>query len=208
MKFNRLFCALFGALFALTSLSSQTQAAEEKIKSVMGDDGIHKQTWFIDSFLDLREDLKDAQAKGKRFAILWEQRGCPYCVETHTVNLAIPQINNYIRENFAVVQLNMWGDREVTDFDGEVTTEKKLARKWGVVFTPTINFMVEEKELKDGVSGNQQFAAVMPGYFKPFHFIRMFEFVKGRRYENQHFQKYIAEVGEQYRKEGKSFNMW
>ncbi|MCW8971521.1 MAG: hypothetical protein OQK23_09710, partial [Rhodospirillales bacterium] len=62
--------------------------------------------------------------------------------------------------------------------------------------------------LKDGVSGNQQFAAVMPGYFKPFHFIRMFEFVKGRRYENQHFQKYIAEVGEQYRKEGKSFNMW
>ncbi len=174
----------------------------------VGDDGLHKQSWFLESFLDLREDLAEAQGKGKRLAIMWEQKGCPYCAETHTKNLAIKEISDYIKANFEVIQLNLWGDREVTDLDGEVTTEKKLARKWGVVFTPTIHFFVEENELQDGKPGIRQIAAVMPGYFKPFHFVRMFEWVKERRYENQHFQKYIAEMVEKYRKEGKNVNMW
>lgn len=174
----------------------------------LGDDGLHKQSWFLESFLDLRDDLTEAQGKGKRLAIMWEQKGCPYCAETHTKNLAIPEIKDYIKQNFEVIQLNLWGDREVTDLDGEVTTEKKLARKWGVVFTPTIHFFVEETELEDGKPGNQQIAAMMPGYFKPFHFIRMFEWVKTRRYETQHFQKYIAEMVQKYHDEGKPVNMY
>jgi len=174
----------------------------------VGDDGLHKQSWFLESFLDLREDTVEAKAAGKRLAIMWEQKGCPYCAETHTKNLAIKEISDYIKANFHVVQLNLWGDREVTDFDGEVTTEKKLARKWGVVFTPTIHFLVEANELKDGKPGIQQTAAVMPGYFKPFHFIRMFEWVKTRRYETQHFQKYIAEMVKKYHDEGKDVKMW
>lgn len=174
----------------------------------VGDDGLHKQSWFLESFLDLREDVNEAKSKGKRLAIMWEQKGCPYCAETHTKNLAIAEISDYIKENFDVIQLNLWGDREVTDFDGEVTTEKKLARKWGVVFTPTIHFPVDANELKDGKPGVQQMAATMPGYFRPFHFIRMFEWVKIRRYETQHFQKYIAEMVKKYHDEGKDVNMW
>ena len=36
----------------------------------MGDDGLHKQDWFLESFLELPEDLAEATAQGKRFAIL------------------------------------------------------------------------------------------------------------------------------------------
>ena len=50
---------------------------------VLGDDGLYHQDWFVESFLDLREDLKEAADKGKHFAILWEQRGCPYCEKMH-----------------------------------------------------------------------------------------------------------------------------
>ncbi|MCH9809144.1 MAG: thioredoxin family protein [Alphaproteobacteria bacterium] len=112
-----------------------------------GDDGIYHQSWFLESFLDLREDFEAAKADGKRFAVVFEQRGCSYCVKMHTDVLAKRYINNYVRENFAVVQLNMWGDREVTDFDGKVLSEKKLAERWGVMFTPTVVFM------KDDIAG-------------------------------------------------------
>ncbi len=181
-----------------------SEPATETASVEIGDDGLHKQPWFLESFLDLREDLAEAQVAGKRFAVLWEQKGCPYCAEVHTRNFTVESINRYVRDNFVVVQLNLWGDREVTDFDGEVLAEKELARKWGVVFTPTIHFFVEKGELKPGQPGNKQLASVMPGYFRPFHFLAMFEFVRERRYEKQHFQKYIAEKVAAYRKEGKA----
>ena len=32
----------------------------------LGDDGLHKPTWLRDTFKDLREDLSEANAEGKR----------------------------------------------------------------------------------------------------------------------------------------------
>ncbi len=185
-------------------ISLATEDTSHNSNLEVGDDGLHKQPWFLESFLFLNDDLAEAQETGKRFAVMWEQRGCPYCKETHTKNFSIKSINRYIRDNFVIVQLNLWGDRKVTDFDGEVLPEKELARKWGVVFTPTVHFFVEQHELKEGKPGQNQLASVMPGYFRPFHFISMFEFVRGRRYEKQHFQKYIAEKVQAFRAEGKS----
>ncbi len=167
--------------------------AEERIEPVLGDDGLYHQEWFLVSFLDMRDDLKEAQAAGKRFAVLWEQKGCPYCRDLHQINFADPKINHYVRDNFVIVQLNLWGSREVTDFDGEVLPEKDMARKWGVVFTPTMQFFAEANEVKAGKGGRDQMIWVMPGYFRKGHFMASFEYVKQRRYETQHFQNYIAE---------------
>lgn len=179
---------VLGWLFAAGAL-----AAEERIEPILGDDGLYHQSWFAQSFLDMREDLAEAQAAGKRFAVVWEQKGCPYCRDMHTINFADPRINKYVRENFVILQLNLWGDREVTDFDGEALPEKEIARKWGVLFTPTMQFFVENGELKAGKSGREQMAWIMPGYFRKTHFLGSFEYVKNRIYEKQHFQKFIAE---------------
>ncbi len=198
---------LFGIMLILpldAPFASEDTGGKGSIE--MGDDGMYKQSWFLEGLLYLNDDLVEAQESGKRFAVMWEQRGCPYCKETHTKNLSIEPINSYIRNNFVIVQLNLWGDRQVTDFDGEVLSEKELARKWGVVFTPTIHFFVERHELKEGKPGDKQLASIMPGYFRPFHFVSMFEFVRERRYEQQHFQKYIAEKVQTYRAEGKSLD--
>jgi len=45
----------------------------------LGDDGLHKTDWMRETFKDLREDLDEANAEGKRLMILIEQRGCIYC---------------------------------------------------------------------------------------------------------------------------------
>src|SRR5262245_61459717 len=76
-------------------------------------DGLYRQSWFQLSFLDLREDFADAKAAEKRLAVLFEQRGCVYCASLHNDVLAAKHINDYVRENFAVVQLDLWGAREV-----------------------------------------------------------------------------------------------
>ena len=112
-----------------------------------GEDGIYHQTWALNSFLDLREDLAEATAKGRRFAVIFEQRGCIYCTKMHTEVLAQKYINDYVRDNFTILQLDLFGAREVTDFDGTKLSEAKLAERWGVLFTPTVVFYKEPADM-------------------------------------------------------------
>lgn len=184
--------AIAGAALSSAATTSRGWAAKQ-YQPEMADDGLYKQPWFMETFLVLREDLEEAATQGKRLAIIWEQRGCPYCKELHLVNLARPDINDYIHAHFGMLQLNIWGAREVTDFDGETLGERELARKWGVHFTPTIQFFPETVEKGVAKSGADLEVARMPGYFKPFHFITMFEFVQARAYERLGFQQYLQE---------------
>ena len=55
-----------------------------RVEPIKEDDGLYTQSWFQLSFLDLREDFNEAKAEGKRFAVIFEQRGCPYCIKMHT----------------------------------------------------------------------------------------------------------------------------
>ena len=57
-------------------------------QAFQGDDGLYREPWFLESFLDLAEDLKAALEHGKRLAVLWELKGCPYCKQIHLVNFA------------------------------------------------------------------------------------------------------------------------
>ena len=81
---------------------------------VLTDDGLYKEPWFLESFLELADDLEAAHRQGKRFAIMWELKGCPYCKETHFVNFARGDIVDYIKANFEVLQLNIICARKVT----------------------------------------------------------------------------------------------
>src|SRR3954468_5896841 len=129
---------------AAATLLARGARAEERIEPQLLEDGRYTQPWFLNTFLDLKEDLAESAEHGKRLAILWDQRGCPYCQEMHKVNLADPKVNAFIRAHFDVVQLDLFGSREVTDFDGSVMAEKDLARKYGVVGTPTIQFLPQD----------------------------------------------------------------
>jgi thioredoxin-related protein len=162
----------------------------------MGDDGLYKQPWFFESFLELPEDLQQTSRDGKRLAILWEQRGCPYCHALHKNNFSDAAVTDYIRANFNVIQLNLWGSREVIDFDGEKLNEKTFARKYRINFTPTLQFFPETVGEMAGKQGEAREVARLPGYFRNFHFVAMFEFVREKLYTRMAFQDYIREKGE------------
>lgn len=165
--------------------------AAKDLKPILREDGTYTQSWFLESFLELKDDLEEAQSKGKRFAIMWEQAGCPYCRETHMVNFAQPEIRDFVEAHFDIIQLDIWGAREVVDFDGSTTSEKKLARKNNVRFTPTIQFFPESPDDMDGKSGKAAELLRMPGYFKPQHFLTMFQYVQEKAYKEGPFQPYL-----------------
>lgn len=172
------------------------------IAATIGEDGLHKEDWFTITFKDVAEDIATASENGKRLAIVFEQRGCIYCAKMHEKILSDPEVSNYIKENFMVVQYNMFGDEEVIDLDGSELTEKTAARKWGYVFTPTIVFLPEEAP--EGQTVAQAAVATMPGSFGKWTFLNMFKWVNEKGYEGEeHFQKYHARIINQLREEGR-----
>jgi thioredoxin-related protein len=181
--------AFFAAAPAILTVSAQSPARAEP---ALGDDGLYHEPWFLNSFLDLRDDLESTASDGKRLAIMWELRGCPYCRETHLVNFAQPDIVSYVRANFEVLQLNLIGARKVIDFDRKELSEKELAEKYAVRFTPTFQFFppsTDGLELKEPLARE---VARSPGYLKPQHFLAMFQFVRDKAYEHGTFHDYLG----------------
>jgi thioredoxin-related protein len=177
---TRLIPFLIAVLFAV-----QAPAAE------LGDDGLHKAPWMRDTFKDLREDLADANAEGKRLMVLIEQRGCIYCTKMHEEVFVVPEIAQAIEDHFFVVQVNMFGDVEVVDFDGEALAEKDAVRRWGALFTPMLMFFPEA--VPDGVSASQAAVVTMPGAFGRYTTLNLLNWVVEKGYEtDEPFQKYHA----------------
>lgn len=177
----------FLAVAAAILLATGVQAAE------LGDDGLHKAPWMRETFKDLSEDLAEANAEGKRLLLMFEQRGCVYCEKMHTEVFPDPEVTAMLEDAFFVVQLNLHGDIEVVDFDGEALSEKDMARKWGILFTPTLMYIAEEVE--DGQSAPEAAVATMPGAFAKGTTIDLMTWVAEKRYlidGDEDFQRYHA----------------
>lgn len=181
-------------LMACAGVAAAAKSVSVANAAVLNDDGLYTEEWFLESFLDLAEDLQDAAGQGRRFAIMWELRGCPYCRETHLVNFAMPEISDYVRENFEILQLNMLGSRTVTDFDGEELAERDLARKYSVRYSPTIQFFPADPAAAEGKAGGDAEIVRMPGYLRPPHFLAMFKFVREEAYQTTSLRKYLKQV--------------
>lgn len=161
----------------------------------MGDDGLHKPEWLRETFKDLSEDAAEAATEGKRLLVLVEQRGCSYCRDMHESTFTDPRVKEMLEEHYFPVQINLHGDLEVIDLDGEALTEKSATRKWGVLFTPTMVLL--DTTIEEGVPLVRQAAAVMPGAFSPGTTLDLLTWVKEDRHLDQSeedFQRYHARM--------------
>ena len=138
-------------------------------------------SWFTETFLDLREDVRDAAKEGKRLMIYFGQDGCPYCKALMQTNFSQSRIVEKTRRHFVALAINIWGDREVTGLDGKVRSEKDFARAMGVQFTPTILFLDEKGDV----------VARLNGYYPPHRFEATLDYVGGRLEARQSFAAYM-----------------
>ena len=165
-------------------------AGPGRAAAVMTDDGFYREDWFVDSFLELEDDLKGAAARRKQLAVIWEQRGCPYCRDTHLINFAQKPIETYVRAHFEVIELDIHGSRIVTDFDGQKLGERQLASKYGVRGTPTIQFFLNLNDLGQKAPRDREVNRIQ-GYLAPADFLRMFAFVGERAYERGSLRDFL-----------------
>ncbi|KAA0920293.1 thioredoxin [Aquicoccus porphyridii] len=172
----------------------------------LGDDGLHKQPWFLDSFLELGDDLQMAAESGRNLMVLWEQNGCPYCRELHHVNFQRPEIVDYIEAHYDVIQLDMFGAREVLGFDGQALEERRLAEKWFVNFTPTTILFHRDNAGAGSLRAAETFR--LPGYLKPFHYLSALEYVETGDFRNQPFQRHLQDKFERLREQGIDPDVW
>jgi len=169
-------------LFTLVIAHTAIAKTEGELSAGMVNPGYEEQPeWFKNSFLDLNEDIAEAKKSGKRLMIFFYQDGCPYCKKLLQDNFGQREIAEKTRNNFDVVSLNIWGDREVSFADVD-TIEKDFAAKLKVMYTPTLIFFNEDGK------------AVLRtnGYYHPAKFNAALDYVIGRNDEKESFRTFLS----------------
>jgi thioredoxin-related protein len=183
---------LLGALSAFAAAAETPKLdilkKEGELGAGMTNPGSHEYPdWFKNSFLDLRDDIKDAAGANKRVMLFFYQDGCPYCKKLLEVNLAQKNITDKMKKDIDAITINMWGDREVTDVNGEHLIEKKFAAKHKVMYTPTILFFDEQGKVVLRING----------YYEPHKFLAALNYVSGKHEKEGGFRDYFAKLNPQ-----------
>ena len=143
--------------------------------------------WFKMSFLDLRDDLKEASAAQRQVMLYFGQNGCSYCKRLMEVNFRDPAIVAKTRGHFDVIEINIVGSRDVTWIDGSVQNEKSFARSMKVGYTPTLIVL-------DGRGG---IVTRMNGYLAPPAFSAALDYVIDGTYRREpDLQRYLKSRGD------------
>lgn len=142
--------------------------------------------WFKHSFLDLQEDVDEARDAGRSPILFFHQDGCPYCNALIEQVIALDDVEREVRAHFDVIEMNMWGDREVLTVDGRTFTEKTFAAAMKVQFTPTLVFLGERG------------APVLRlnGYVPAREFRTAIDFVKDGHYRGTTFREFARSAGQ------------
>lgn len=129
------FILLAASLLCVSATAFSQQAKEAEIRDP-------REFFFTQSFGDLPEELAEAREAGKLGLLLFfEQEGCPYCERMMQTILNQPEVQDWYRERFVSITVDINGDVEITDIDGITLPSKVFAGHRRVKTTPTISFI-------------------------------------------------------------------
>ena len=180
---QHLFIAAVVSFFSLAEAATPV-GQEEGLTEAMENPGyVEKPKWFKNSFLDMREDVAEAQEAGKRVVIYFYQDGCPYCKKLLEDNYGNREISEYSQKHLDTIAVNMWGDREVVDLQGNNVTEKQFAANLKVMFTPTMLMLDENGEVILRING----------YYHPNKFLAALKYAAEKKETVMRFRDYYGE---------------
>lgn len=141
--------------------------------------------WFKESFLDIKEDISEAEANNKHFMIFMDLEGCPYCSKMLNENFITQnKTSEFIKKYFDVINIDVKGSREISWDENTTLTEKALAEKLEIQYSPTILFFNKNKEVVVRVNG----------YRNKDDFKYILEFVQGKYYEQMSLTQYLEKI--------------
>lgn len=140
--------------------------------------------FFDQTFGDLRAELASARDQGKRGLLLvFEADDCPYCHRMRVQVLDRADVQDYYRQRFVIVRVDVLGDVPLTDVVGRDTTEKRLAAAYRIRGTPTYVFVGP-----DGVE-QARYAGATPDART---FLLLGRFVADGHFKHQGFEAFLA----------------
>ncbi|MBK1650419.1 SoxW family protein [Rhabdochromatium marinum] len=153
------------ALVALTGVAAESDA------------------FFNQTFGDFTEELETARAEGKQgLLLMFEMDECPFCHRMKATVLNQPEVQAFFGEHFLVFPVDIEGDLEVVDFDGQTTTQKDFALKqFRVRATPVFAFFDLDGQLVARYTGATRDAD---------EFMQLGHYVTEGAYETTSFTQY------------------
>lgn len=138
--------------------------------------------FFQPKFGDLQADLQEAKKQGKKGIFLFfEMDDCPFCTRMKSTILNQADAQDAYRANFLLYPIDVNGDTELTDFQGNSTTEKAFAFAHRVRATPTLLFFDLDGKLVARHTGPTKDKA---------EFMLLGQYVAEGAYASQPFVKY------------------
>lgn len=139
--------------------------------------------FFDKSFGDFSEELKNAREQDKAGVfIFFEMDECPFCYRMKTTILNQPKVADYFRKNFLTFPIDIEGNVEITDFQGNVTSMKDFAfKQHRVRATPVLAFFDLQGNLVAKYTGATADAD---------EFLLLGEFVVSGAYKDTNFTRY------------------
>lgn len=145
--------------------------------------------FFNQSFGDFPEELARAREEGKKGILLFfEMDECPFCHRMKQTVLNQPRVQDFYRERFLNFVVDVGGDLEIIDFNGEHMSEKDFAFKQNRVrATPVFQFYNLEGEPV------ARFTGATSGVDE---FLWLGEYVSEGHYQDMPFTRYKRERGQ------------
>ena len=159
-------------------LSSAGAASEPG--AVTGGIAYEAPDWFKESFLEIAEDVVEANDENRHVLLFFHLNACPYCEKMLRENFDREPLRSKIQNNFDAIALNIKGDREIAMNEDLLTTERKLAEILKIQYTPTIVFL----------NTDIQTVLRLNGYRSPAALKQALDYVQSKAYLNTRFSDY------------------
>ncbi len=153
------------------------------VSAAVRDPGTH---FFDQTFGDFSQELEAAREQGKKgILIMFEMDECPFCHRMKTTVLNQVPVQDYYKEHFLVLPMDIEGDVEITDFDGNAMKQKDFAfKQFRVRATPVFAFFdLQGKQVAKytGATRNAE------------EFLLLGQYVVEKAYEKTSFTRYKRE---------------
>ena len=141
--------------------------------------------FFDQSFGDFSEELDNARQQGKQgILIMFEMDECPFCHRMKTTILNQSEVQDYFKEHFLIFLVDIEGDVEITDFQGQTMAMKDFSfKQYRVRATPVFQFFdLQGKPIKrarfTGATNDKE------------EFLLLGRYVVDKEYEKSSFTRY------------------
>lgn len=148
-----------------------------------------REFFFTQTFGDLPEEMQAAREQGKLGMLLFfEADACPYCQHMLRKVFSEPRVQDWYRERFVNIAVDIHGDVELTDFDGITLPSKIFSDHRRIFMTPVVSFL--------DLDGNEIYRHL--GMLKTAdEFLLLGEYIESKRYYDTEFRVFAKRRGVQ-----------